>query len=258
MFARNHACAFVCACACSKIMVVVEIANVVNKNESETTSVAVVDLAEEGLLRSTVAESCVAKDNDTTRGPPPRNHDRVRKRLFLPLQQFTVVLAHFCQLRILLLTGGHVTKSSAPRELADKNKSKKRRLARDETLSRDNDNNNDERKCSICMDASSNIVLPCTHKFCYSCARTWIHAHAHCPLCCCHVPSGDVDKELWQLRTQAQAIEARRRSCHRSGLRTFGRRGFSLIRTSIKRTNLFLTLHAADGNVVQQRSCGIR
>ena len=57
-----------CTCACSKIVVVVEIANVVDYDESETNSVTFVDLAEEGLLGSTVAESCVTNDNnDATR-----------------------------------------------------------------------------------------------------------------------------------------------------------------------------------------------
>ena len=119
-----------CAYACSKIVVVVEIANVVGYDESETTSVAVVNSAEEGLLRSTVAEPHVANDDDTTRQPPPRDRNRVRKRLFfLPLQRFTIVLAHLCQLVSLLLMGGHVATSSAPQALADESESEKRRLA---------------------------------------------------------------------------------------------------------------------------------
>ena len=127
----NRACAFVCACACSKIVVVVEIANVVNYDKSETTSITVVDLAEKYFPRSTIAESCVENDNDdATRRPPPRDRDQVRKRLlFLPLQRFTIVLAHLCRLRSLLLTGGHVATSSEPWAFADKSKSKKRCLA---------------------------------------------------------------------------------------------------------------------------------
>lgn len=51
------------------------------------------------------------------------------------------------------------------------------------------------------MDAPSDIVLPCSHKFCAACASHWIREHYHCPLCRRHIPARDAEKEQWQLET---------------------------------------------------------
>jgi len=125
---------------------------------------------------------------------------------FVPLQQFTNILAHLYRLRSLLLTGGHVITSSVPQVAVTTSKHEddgrnddgklspkhQKQLSRDATCY-------DESECGICMDALSNIVLPCTHEFCYTCARTWINAHSHCPLCRRHIPPKDVEKEVWQV-----------------------------------------------------------
>ena len=54
--------------------------------------------------------------------------------------------------------------------------------------SAENDDEEGERICAICLEAcadgtSGRLVLPCKHVFHETCLENWLHAHAACPVC---------------------------------------------------------------------------
>jgi hypothetical protein len=52
-------------------------------------------------------------------------------------------------------------------------------------------------ECSICLDASVEVVLPCTHSFCAKCAKEWRETNPTCP--CCRQDLIENAGEEWQL-----------------------------------------------------------
>ncbi|ETV94024.1 hypothetical protein H310_12072, partial [Aphanomyces invadans] len=58
-------------------------------------------------------------------------------------------------------------------------------------------------ECQICMDASNEVVLPCTHSFCLECFHSWHARHNTCPTCRQPLPRQHSDecKELWTVAT---------------------------------------------------------
>jgi hypothetical protein len=54
-------------------------------------------------------------------------------------------------------------------------------------------------ECSICMNSTVQVVLPCSHAFCSKCAADWTDSNPTCP--CCRQPQegGSAETQEWQL-----------------------------------------------------------
>ena len=55
-------------------------------------------------------------------------------------------------------------------------------------------------ECGICMGEAEEIVLPCLHSMCSSCATKWVDAHGKCPFCRYHyIDRRRMEKDQWQV-----------------------------------------------------------
>ena len=55
-------------------------------------------------------------------------------------------------------------------------------------------------ECGICMGHADEIVLPCLHSMCSSCATKWVDAHGKCPFCRHHfLDQRRMEKDQWQV-----------------------------------------------------------
>lgn len=56
-----------------------------------------------------------------------------------------------------------------------------------------------DRECIVCMDDTTQVVLPCTHGFCAKCSETWFNHHRDCPVCRGEVSARNCTQEEWQV-----------------------------------------------------------
>ncbi|XP_070552159.1 RING finger protein 141-like [Ptychodera flava] len=54
----------------------------------------------------------------------------------------------------------------------------------------------DSMDCCICMDAKTDVILPCNHMYCEKCIDTWDVSHHFCPVCRQEIKN---QKESWVL-----------------------------------------------------------
>lgn len=70
----------------------------------------------------------------------------------------------------------------------------------DETTEEEDDvDRGEDPECVICMDSQPQIVLPCMHSFCSTCATKWVEKHLDCPVCRGYISRKTLRKEQWQL-----------------------------------------------------------
>jgi hypothetical protein len=55
-------------------------------------------------------------------------------------------------------------------------------------------------ECGICMSQADEVVLPCAHSMCSTCAMKWVEVHANCPFCRYHYDDlKRLERDQWQV-----------------------------------------------------------
>lgn len=62
----------------------------------------------------------------------------------------------------------------------------------------------EEEECCICMEHKSELILPCTHKFCEDCIQVWNVSSKTCPICRAQVNSVE---DTWVLTEKPDTTE---------------------------------------------------
>mmetsp|Transcript_28444 Transcript_28444/g.41349 ORF Transcript_28444/g.41349 Transcript_28444/m.41349 type:complete len:318 (-) Transcript_28444:916-1869(-) len=129
---------------------------------------------------------------------------------FATYAEFLTILGYLRNLKILLATGSKPNMIDSCSHVRDSMKNVHGSDSKYTNIQKPNQSLDlvTDGECLICMDADVEILLPCVHGFCSSCAKLWIESHNDCPVCRMHMSNNDFQCEQWQMETWSQADTA--------------------------------------------------